>query len=116
MSPFRGGVAAFEAAEESGRTIDLLVTVDPVGGSGTPDRPENVQTWVNITAYPTTPFSSDNIVAAIGGKPSNLPIDQADINLGADRNHQEFGAMLNDHSFDGLTLEDLIRREANRRR
>lgn len=109
-----GGTAAFEAAGASGANVDLLVTVDPVGRGATPDRPGNVQTWMNVTANPTTPGSSDNIVAGIGGKPSNLPTDQADMNLEANRNHGEFGAMLNDHSFDGLTPEELIRREANR--
>lgn len=70
-----GGDTAFSAIQ--GRTIDLLISIDPVGrfkASWTSVRP-HCKTWLNVRAEPSDARrTSDDTIAAIGGKYPRPPV------------------------------------------
>ena len=91
-------VAAF-AMETLHRTINLLVTVDPVSRFGLTEHmfariAAGTDRWVNITAMPETPNRSD-LVAAIGGKWPASANAYADDSYTYNTNHNDFEGMLN---------------------
>lgn len=94
-----GGDTAVNVAGTSGRQINLLITIDPVGGRSVPVYPTpsfrqpsrpplpawprdlipklkamrlNTTTWIDVDAQPTTNDESD-LVALVGGKWGTLP-------------------------------------------
>jgi len=76
-----GAIDAYNVAIEArrrGLRVDNVVTLDPVGGrllarAEPGDPPAN---WTNVQAHASCPDQSD-WVAALGGKPSDLPIERA---------------------------------------
>ncbi|MBO9707336.1 MAG: RHS repeat-associated core domain-containing protein [Caulobacter sp.] len=90
-----GASTAGKAADAATGTVTNLVTIDPVGRSGTlgGKKPGNVENWMNVVADPSNPNKSD-LVASLGGKPSSLPVESADSNVVVDANHENFPDMM----------------------
>ncbi|MEW5685793.1 MAG: hypothetical protein AB1942_12820 [Pseudomonadota bacterium] len=99
-----GGTDAYNIAaraKREGLRIDNLGTLDPVGGgqvlgirlAGRDTGDLSVGQWVNVTANPGNPESGDWI-AALGGKPSGLPIHNAGRNETVRATHADVDAMM----------------------
>jgi RHS repeat-associated protein len=92
-----GGAEAIRQADATNRTVDNLITVDPVDLPGSAVNPEltldNVKVWANVTANPAVGNESD-IVAAAGGKVDSKVTSQAGISITSPQNHANFGAMM----------------------
>jgi hypothetical protein len=86
------------ALGESGRPIDLLVTVHPVSANATREFMEdvrrNTQRWVNVQAVGGGAFDPSNVIGRIGGRFGNLPDGIADRHIRAPVPHGAFGPML----------------------
>jgi hypothetical protein len=92
----------------TGIHVNNLITVDPVGRLPIPDGFRDAAgNWINITATPSAPDRSDT-VAKVGGKGSNLPVDQADTHYSIDANHREFGRMMTSPGPSGLSPEQIL--------
>ena len=109
-----GGTDAYNAgavARREGLHVDNVVTIDPVGGNfflagrEPGERPRN---WTNVAAHPVEPDESD-AMAALGGKPSELPVTEADRQYSVKANHVDVGAMM---AAGGRTVLDESRRFA----
>lgn len=91
-----GGPAAYDLALELSRRgipVRTLVTADPVGRRGRSPLPPEIN-WVNINADPRSPRSVDNLVAQVGGKPSWLPVRNADANTVVAVDHLDLAGMI----------------------
>jgi thioesterase domain-containing protein len=95
-----GGTDAYNvavAAAKEGLRIDNLITIDPVGGGfGLARRRPGaiaVGRWTNVTGAPQKPNRNDRI-ARLGGKPSQLPVADADPAVAVDANHEDVDAMM----------------------
>ena len=94
-----GGAEAIRASDRTNRTIDTLITIDPV------DLPfdkissnislGNVKAWVNVLANPSESDRSDWIAWA-GGKVDASVTDKADINFTSAKHHGEFQKMMDE--------------------
>ncbi len=95
-----GGTDAYNVASQArreGLRIDNVLTLDPVGGGlrlagRDPGRPEP-GTWTNVTANPRQVGFAD-LVAAIGGKPSELPLGEASQYSSVRAGHEDVDAMM----------------------
>jgi RHS repeat-associated protein len=97
-----GGAAAIRAADRTNRTVDTLITIDPV------DMPfytikdvslNNVKVWANVTANPPTSDSSD-WVAWVGGKVNRSVTSRAHYKADSRRHHGQFLKMMEDINAD----------------
>lgn len=95
-----GGTDAYNIAAQArreGLRIDNVVTLDPVGGglglAGRDLGKLSPGQWTNITANPRTVGLAD-LVAAIGGKPSELPISEAGHYGSVRAGHEDVDAMM----------------------
>jgi RHS repeat-associated protein len=93
------GIAA-RATSLFGRTIDLLVTVDPVSRfTNAPTErfltavAAGTDRWVNIVAN-RKGASGGNFISALGGTWGDKPSGYADMNIGVSGNHEAFGTLL----------------------
>lgn len=108
-----GGDAAAEIAEElPERSIDNLVTIDPVGRT----RPDfkkvkkKVGKWTNVNGVDKVgrERSSGDEIADIGGDWENNVAEDADIYLEAERVHEDFDGMMRTPSDDGRSPQDIL--------
>lgn len=110
-----GGAEAIRQANATNRHVDNLITIDPVDLPGRAVSPnlslENVGTWTNVTANPTTSDGSDR-VAALGGKVDASVTNQADQNISSSAHHGQFDQMMRD-SRAGRAIERSYRRRDN---
>ena len=88
-----GAHTAAEVAVATGRTIQLLITIDPVGRRGHGDVRAAVQRWINVTARPKS-WNRQDLTAALGGKGGRLPHWLADAAYAAPAHHQQFTALM----------------------
>ena len=91
-----GGYAILKAASESGKKIDNLVTVDPVGkwDASRIRRPNSVVNWLNVNAVPDRFDFSDGVEwfgKLIGRK---IPAAEADNSERVTANHEDFAAAM----------------------
>lgn len=91
-----GGDAAFRAASKSGKPVDNVVTIEPVGKLAQPDmaRPANVANWRNVDAVPDRPNLSDAIerLGKLGAKlfGAEIPVHEADETVRITAHHEDF--------------------------
>jgi pimeloyl-ACP methyl ester carboxylesterase len=94
-----GAIDAYNVAVQArrrGLRVDNLLTVDPVGGRFLLARPrqgERPGNWTSIVAEPPVHDQSDRM-AVLGGKPSRLPIVEADRQCRVEANHFDVEAMM----------------------
>jgi thioesterase domain-containing protein len=88
-----GGAAAINAsvwAAAKGIHVDLLLTIDPVGGTlFTFDR-SNVNRWINVRSTRANIFDFGDLAAVIGGRIPSKITDMADTNIPSNFHHKEF--------------------------
>lgn len=95
-----GGTDAYNVAAQAkreGLRVDNVIALDPVGvGLGLagrdPGRPA-AGAWTNVTANPRRIGFAD-VIAAIGGKPSELPITEAGRYASVRAGHEDVDAMM----------------------
>jgi RHS repeat-associated protein len=90
---------AADAPSLLNRTINLLMTVDPVGRGGVSNKlfervAAGTDRWVNITASPSNSDGSD-VIANLGGRWPSSANNYADASFNFDTNHADFYGMLN---------------------
>lgn len=94
-----GAIDAYNVAVQArrrGLRVDNLLTVDPVGGRfllARPRRGERPGLWTSIVAEAPVHDQSDRM-AVLGGKPSPLPIAEADRQYWVAANHFAVEAMM----------------------
>ncbi|TAJ70694.1 MAG: hypothetical protein EPO51_16525 [Phenylobacterium sp.] len=95
-----GGTDAYNVAAQArreGLRIDNVITLDPVGGglglAGRDLGKPTPGTWTNVTANPREAGFAD-LVAAIGGKPSELPLSEAGHHNSTRAGHEDVDAMM----------------------
>jgi pimeloyl-ACP methyl ester carboxylesterase len=104
-----GGPQAYELARDlrdRGNTVLGLITADPVSRMSSGARPKTF--WVNVAASSQSPDDSDRI-AAIGGKPSALPVDSADVDAVASGHHVGLARLMRQRLNNGISAEDQIK-------
>jgi pimeloyl-ACP methyl ester carboxylesterase len=89
-----GANTAAQVAGVVNRPVDLLITIDPVGYSSAGNFVANVSNWINVTAAPNSTNFSD-IIASVGGKGGNLPVNEATSTYSLNTNHANFSTMMN---------------------
>jgi hypothetical protein len=131
-----GGDTAVNLAASSGRPINLLITIDPVGGRSDPTYPTaypprrapsfpwssrlikkfralktNTATWIDVDAQPSADDASD-IVALLGGKYDelpNTPVKYDTLFIGAiGEHHSQFSDMMILPGTDGKSAQDIL--------
>jgi hypothetical protein len=96
-----GTPTGMSAIQDSGAEVGYLASIDPVGRFESVGgvRPGSIGRWDNVTASlpETGPRSTQNrsdVIASVGGKPSALPVEQADRSIDVTTNHSEFPFMM----------------------
>jgi RHS repeat-associated protein len=101
-----GGAAAISLVGLAGVRVDLLITIDPVGGVYNPSRAGwNAREWVNVTANPEQADRSDYIAGVGRALLANPETGGADENVATRRHHGQFSEMMSDISADGRIRE-----------
>ena len=93
-----GGAEAMRQNGLNYKSIDTLVTIDPVDFPGDSiDAPSanniDAKNWINVTANPSS-WNRSDYVAALGGKVSSERTAGADIQVNSSANHGAFGTMM----------------------
>jgi RHS repeat-associated protein len=115
MAHSYGGAAALNAISRAGVPINLLITIDPVGGVIRPrDLRSNVANWVNVTANPSSWDRSDYI-AWIGGKVPDSITGAADENISSPSHHGAFRSMMDQINAEGRIREANAQHRRQRR-
>ena len=93
-----GAAAAMRQNGTNYKSVDTLVTIDPVdlpGNAISAPTANNIdaKNWINVTANPASWDRSD-VIAAAGGKVSSERTSGADTQVNSGANHRQFDSMM----------------------
>jgi hypothetical protein len=104
-----GGPQAYELARDlkaRGNSVIGLFTADPVSRISSGTRPNTF--WVNVAAASQARDATDH-VASVGGKPSALPVQSADVDAVASGHHVDLDKIMQQPLNNGISAEDQIK-------